>query len=269
MNIDQTKTPENRINGATSRDFGARNDMRVDEARSGLAARKAIHDMRNILSSAQLLSDQLSQLDDPTVRRLAPKLTASLDRATALCARTRDDEKALKGLPKRERLALAPLVDEVASTLDLDHGEISWINNVAATVEIDADSDDLFRALLNICDNAILALDGPGFRYKEIRVDGRRDGAGCTIEVRDTGLGVPKKALTHLFEASVGSTRLNGSGLGLAIAADLVRAHGGDICLVHGFAEGACFRISIPDRLAGSGIDTNAIVEKRTAVGAG
>jgi signal transduction histidine kinase len=50
-----------------------------------------------------------------------------------------------------------------------------------------------------------------------------------------------------LFEAFQGSTRSGGSGLGLAIAAELVRAHGGEISLVPG-TIGATFRISIPDR---------------------
>lgn len=270
MNIDQIKGPDNRINGAPLRAFGDRNDMQVEEARSGLAARKVIHDMRNILTCAQLLSDQLAQVDDPTVHSLAPKLTASLDRAIALCARTRNHGAALEELPKRRRLALAPLVDEVANGLGLtDHKHIGWINNVAATVEVDVDPDDLFRVLLNLCGNAIQALDGPGFRYKEIRVDARRDGTGCTIEVRDTGLGVPKTARTHLFQPSQGSTRPNGTGLGLAIAAELVHAHGGGISLAHGLAGGACFRITIPDRHPEAEIHTEAVVEKRTTVMAG
>ena len=268
MNIDQFKAPDNRMNGATMRDFGNLNDGQVDQAGPDLSTRKINHDLRNILTCAQLLSDRLAQVDDPTVRRLAPKLTASLDRSIALCTTSRNDDTAVKGRPHRQRFALAPLVNEVANTLGLDRAEISWINNVATAVEIDADPDDLFRTLLNLCGNAILALEGPGFRYKEIRVDARRSGSGCTIDVRDTGLGVPEDALEHLFLSSQGSTRPDGSGsgLGLAIAADLVRAHGGDICLVHGLAEGACFRVTIPDSLAEP--EADAMSETRTAVGA-
>ena len=67
------------------------------------------------------------------------------------------------------------------------------------------------------------------------------------IEVSDTGPGVTERARAHLFEAFQGSTRPGGSGLGLAIAAELVRAHGGEIRLVDG-TIGATFRIIIPDR---------------------
>jgi len=67
------------------------------------------------------------------------------------------------------------------------------------------------------------------------------------IEVSDTGPGVARQARAHLFEAFQGSTRRGGSGLGLAIAAELVRAHGGEIRLVDG-TIGATFRLIIPDR---------------------
>ena len=56
-----------------------------------------------------------------------------------------------------------------------------------------------------------------------------------------------EKARDHLFEAFQGSTRTGGTGLGLAIAAELVRAHGGEIRLVEG-TIGATFRLTIPDR---------------------
>ncbi|WP_104018402.1 sensor histidine kinase [Roseovarius nitratireducens] len=266
MSIDQLKAPDNPMNGVTMRDSGTRNDGQVDETGPGLATRKINHDLRNMLTCAQLLSDRLAQVDDPTVQRLAPKLTASLERAIALCTTSRNDAKASKPLPQRQRLSLAPLVNEVANALDLGHGDICWKNNVLANVEIDADPDDLFRVLLNLCGNAILALEGPGFRYKEIRVDARRSGSGCTIDVRDTGLGVPEAALKHLFRSSQGTTRPNGSGLGLAITADLVRAHGGDISLVHGLAEGACFRVTIPDTPPAAESNAAAMVEAPRAV---
>ena len=79
----------------------------------------------------------------------------------------------------------------------------------------------------------------------QIRITGRREGAVVVIEVSDTGPGFPAKAREHLFEAFQGSTRTGGTGLGLAIAAELVRAHGGEIRLVEG-TIGATFRAHHP-----------------------
>ena len=104
--------------------------------------------------------------------------------------------------------------------------------------------------ILNLARNALQALESrapndPG--RDQLRITGRREGAVVVIEVSDTGPGVTEKARAHLFEAFQGSTRRGGSGLGLAIAAELVRAHGGEIRLVDG-TIGATFRIIIPDR---------------------
>ena len=54
----------------------------------GLAVSKINHDLRNLLASAQLFSDQLSTLPDPKVQRFAPKLMRALERAIAFCQST-------------------------------------------------------------------------------------------------------------------------------------------------------------------------------------
>ena len=98
--------------------------------------------------------------------------------------------------------------------------------------------------------NAAQALDSQpagDVAPEQIRVTGRREGIVAVIEVSDTGPGLPQKARDHLFEAFQASDRAGGTGLGLAIAAELVRAHDGEIHLVEG-TIGATFRIAIPDR---------------------
>jgi len=121
---------------------------------------------------------------------------------------------------------------------------ITWISAIERGLTVDADPDQLFRVLLNLVRNAAQALEsrprGEGSPL-QIRITGRREGSVAIIEVSDTGPGVPAKAREHLFEAFQTSGRPGGSGLGLAIAAELIRAHGGDIHLVEG-TIGATFR---------------------------
>ena len=59
---------------------------------------------------------------------------------------------------------------------------------------------------------------------------------------------MPPAARARLFQAFAGSARPGGTGLGLAIAAELVRAHGGQLHLVES-AMGAAFEFTIPDRI--------------------
>jgi hypothetical protein len=151
--------------------------------------------------------------------------------------------------PDRKSILLEPLVEEVHETLGLGP-DIRWISAVERGLMVEADYDQLYRILLNLSRNALQAFESradkdPG--RDQIRITGRREGAVAVIEVSDTGPGFSEQARAHMFEAFSGSTRTGGTGLGLAIAAELVRAHGGEIRLVEG-TIGATLRITIPDR---------------------
>ncbi len=216
----------------------------------GLAVSKINHDLRNLLASSQLLSDQLASVPDPRVQRFAPKLMRSLERAIAFCQSTLSYGRAQEAAPDRRMILIEPVVAEVRESAGLAmESSITWISAIERGLLIDADPDQLFRVLLNLVRNAEQALEGRSHNdtTAQIRITGRREGAVAIIEVSDTGPGVSAKTREHLFEAFQTSGRPGGSGLGLAIAAELVRAHGGEIHLVEG-TIGATFRITIPDR---------------------
>jgi signal transduction histidine kinase len=217
----------------------------------GLAVSKINHDLRNLLSSAQLFSERLAKISDPHVQRFAPKLMRSLERAIAFCQSTLSYGRVQEPPPDRRTVALEPIVEDVRETLGLDPDTpVRWIGAVERGLMVDADPEQLFRILLNLARNALQALEGRETRdpgRDQVRITGRREGSTAVVEVSDTGPGLPERARAHLFEAFQGSTRTGSVGLGLAIVAELVRAHGGEIRLVEG-TIGATFRLTIPDR---------------------
>jgi signal transduction histidine kinase len=236
---------------AMQRELASLLNQKSHLAALGLAVSKINHDLRNLLSSAQLFSDRLSSLEDPRVQRFAPALMRALERAIAYCQSTLSYGRAQEAPPDRRTLALETLIEEVRETLGLpSDGAIRWISALERGLAVDADPDQLFRVLVNLTRNAVQVLEGraPNDPMRDqIRIAGRREGSVVVIEISDTGPGIPERARNHMFEAFHGSTRSGGTGLGLAIAAELVRAHGGDIKLVEG-TMGATFRISIPDQ---------------------
>jgi signal transduction histidine kinase len=220
-------------------------------AQLGLAVSKINHDLRNMLANAQLISDRLAGLKDPTVQRFAPKLIASLDRAINFCNDTLRFGRAEEAEPRRELIPLRPLVDEVGDGLGLPRdGLIGWQVSVADGLRVDADRDHLFRIVSNLARNAAQALETqhrdsgkPGV----IMISAVREERRVTIDISDDGPGVPARARERLFQAFQGSARKGGTGLGLAIVAELVAAHGGSVHLLD-TAHGAAFRIELPDR---------------------
>ena len=214
----------------------------------GLAVSKISHDLRNMLASAQLISDRLRSLPDPTVQRFAPKLIASLDRAINFSESTLRFGRAEEAAPRRELTALHTLVSEVGDGLGLPREDvIAWNIEMDEALRIDADRDQLFRVLSNLCRNALQAIEQQDVGSGTIRVGATRNGKRVTIEIADDGPGVPQKARAHLFQAFQGSARAGGTGLGLAVAHELVTAHGGSIRLLE-TQRGTTFHIEIPDR---------------------
>lgn len=210
----------------------------------GEAMSKVNHDLRNILATAQIVSDRLADSEEPAVRRLTPRLIDSIGRAITLCTTVLSYGRAEEPPLKRSRFALARLVDEVESFIDLPEGaEVRWINNIAADLFIEGDRDQLFRALLNLARNAGQAMTGEG----EIRFDAVVREGRVVIEIADSGQGIPDSVRNHLFEPFRGRGRPGGSGLGLAIAREMLRAHGGDLTLARSGPLGTTFRLELPD----------------------
>ncbi|MQB44311.1 HAMP domain-containing sensor histidine kinase [Rhizobium sp. ICMP 5592] len=219
----------------------------------GLAVSKINHDMRNILSAAQLMSDRLVDVDDPMVKRFAPKLLRTIDRAVGYTTEVLSYGQTSESAPRRRRVHLHELIDEVRDILAIDpDGGIEFVEQVSQELVVDADSEQLFRVIHNLCRNAHQALvafgDSEPDSIRRITVSGHRIGSVVGITVDDTGPGMPQKARENLFTAFRGSARSGGTGLGLAIARELVLAHGGTIALVEKPAAGTQFRIEIPDR---------------------
>jgi signal transduction histidine kinase len=213
----------------------------------GLAVSKINHDLRNMLASAQLISDRLTASADPMVQKSVPKLISSLDRAIALCAETMRYGRAEEAPPQRHRFLLKPLIEEVGEGLGLPwHTRVRWVVDVDSGLEIDADRSQLYRILANLVRNSIQILDvSVEMANPEIGVFAEDEADYVLIRVSDNGPGVPPRARTNLFKAFQGAVRAGGTGLGLAIASELVRAHGGEIWLDEDM-PGATFRLRLP-----------------------
>lgn len=164
-----------------------------------------------------------------------------------------------------ERFPVAPMLDEVTGMLSVLVKEKGLQLKVVLAddiTEVEADRQRVKQILLNLLSNAVKFTD-----YGEVRIICRKVqqqgdlGGSCNVNdfeqdwllfaVEDTGVGIPERARSHIFEefrqVDNGSARsAGGTGLGLPIAKRLAELHGGRLWLAHTSAAGSSFSVILP-----------------------
>ncbi|MEO1242542.1 MAG: HAMP domain-containing sensor histidine kinase [Pseudomonadota bacterium] len=217
----------------------------------GAGISKISHDLRNILASAQLMSDRLAKSDDPRVRKLSPRLISALDRAIILSRNTLTYGRMEESVLSKAPVDLHELVTEVFE--DTAAMGIETENKVPEDLKINADRTQLYRSFFNLVRNSIEAMtpDGandnnPPKMLGSVSINAEKSDRELRIRLTDTGPGIPDHAREFLFEPFKGSKKPGGSGLGVAISAEIIRAHGGELSLKDTNASGAVFEIVLP-----------------------
>jgi signal transduction histidine kinase len=217
-------------------------------AEIGLAVSKINHELRNMLTTAQLLGDRLADLEDPTVRGIAPRLIRTLDRAIEFCAATLAFGRAVEREPHLRPVQLCPLLTEVGEIAQLAPDCAIRIDcAVSDEFAVIADGEQLGRALTNIVRNAVEALGGTEVPDPCITIAAWRADGKVMIRVADNGPGIPPRLRDRIFGAFESSERPDGTGLGLNIADELIRLQGGTLAL-EASPVGASFLVCLPDR---------------------
>ncbi len=119
----------------------------------------------------------------------------------------------------------------------------------AGLPEVEADAELLRQAFLNLCVNAIQAMQERG---GTLTARARRLGGGVAVEVQDTGPGMDAETAARVFEPFF-TTKPSGTGLGLAIVRQAAEAHGGSVEVETAPGRGATFRVRLPAEEAAPG----------------
>jgi signal transduction histidine kinase len=213
----------------------------------GEAVAKINHDLRNMLTSAQMASDRLAASGDPKVAQALPRLERALGRAVRLAQHVLDYGKSDEVAPQLAPILLADAAAAAGEDAGLSADGVQLKLEGSKKVLLDADPDQLHRILVNLFRNARQALEATEpKRAGIVRLRAEVVAGATAIRIADNGPGIPEKVRGVLFQPFMGSGRPGGAGLGLAIARELARGHGGDLELEQSGVEGAVFLLILP-----------------------
>ena len=218
----------------------------------GEAVAKINHDLRNMLTSAQMASERLASSDDPQVAKAMPRLERALSRAAALTRNVLDYGKSEEPEPVLTRIPLAAAAAAAAEDAGLETPGVRLARSIPARFAVTADSDQLHRILVNLMRNARQAIEADATRGDRkgkgtVRLTATLEGPSAILLIADDGPGIPQRLSDRLFEPFVSGKASDGTGLGLTISRELAANHGGDLRLVDTGPSGTTFELRLPD----------------------
>ena len=190
----------------------------------GTMASRIAHDLKQPLTIMQTYADMLtpeiiSKLDYKDKEKWFRIQNSILDMTRIIedvldFARTTEIKKKKSSFLRILKLAINHVKSSYGIIINLPENDVS----------VTCDARKMEAVMSNMLNNAVHALDGQG----EIDVTVSTDSNFVTIQVRDSGPGIPKENLEKIFEPMF-TTKKTGTGLGLVICKSILEQHGGSI----------------------------------------
>lgn len=216
----------------------------------GLAVAKINHDLRNVLSSALLISDRLSMNPEPKLSDMGERLTRTVERGIGLTEEVMAYSRAETADPQIQDTRIAFTIGEAAADVIAQFPKTQFRNMVPTELMVRTDPDHAYRIFHNLFRNAAQAMAVHCEKNCRLQVSAEtRDGL-AELRISDTGPGLPERAKENLFQAfssaQAHSAETKSTGLGLSISKELAKAQGGDLNLMSSDESGTRFLLTLP-----------------------
>ena len=212
----------------------------------GLAVAKINHDLRNVLTSALLISDRLTMNKDAKISDMGEKLTRTVERGVSLSEDVLAYSRADTADPDPQNVRLSFLLGEVAADVLEQFSGTDFTNEAPTDLTAYIDPDHGYRIFHNLFRNAAQAM--AGLPRRDLKITTQATDKEVEIIISDSGGGLPKRARENLFQAFKGGQGAGSTGLGLSISKELAQAQGGDLELVKSDESGTDFMVTFPRR---------------------
>ncbi len=218
----------------------------------GSLAAGIAHEIRNPLSSIKGFATYFKERykDIPEDQKIADIMIREVERLNRVIGQLLEFARPMNVERKEMNI-----IDVVNYSLDIISAQ-AQTNNVRIVrdaipdeaIQASVDPDKIGQVLLNIYLNAIEAMEQGGTLTVDIEQD--RANAHVSILVKDTGHGIPKEDIGHIFDPYY-TTKPSGTGLGLAIVHKIIEAHAAEIIVESAQDAGTTFTITLPTSTKG------------------
>lgn len=227
--------------------------LETTEAQRRRFVSDASHELKTPLAAIRLLADSIIQsegMDEATMREFVADIGSEADRLQRTSEKLLDLSRRDAGAPRA--LSRVDLGEAAAATSRLLTPLAAKMGvQLSCSAESDclvtASEDELYQIVFNLAENAVKYNVEGG----EVAIDVRRGEKRVLLTVEDTGIGIPREDLPHIFERfyrvdKARSREKGGSGLGLSIVHDAVVSLGGEIEVAAREGRGTRFTVSFP-----------------------
>ncbi|QQL49498.1 PAS domain S-box protein [Mucilaginibacter ginkgonis] len=211
----------------------------------------ASHELKTPITAlkgaVQLLSRLKDKPDSPMLPKMIDQAAKSTNKVTTLiddllnATRMNEGQMTLN----KTNFSVAELLDGCCTHVRLE-GKYQLVFEGDRDLEVFADEQRVDQVIVNFVNNAVKYAS----ESTEIFLKAEREGDHAKISVRDTGPGIPKEKLEHLFDryyrADHTGSQYSGLGLGLYISAEIVKRHGGEIGVDSHLGQGSTFWFTLP-----------------------
>lgn len=216
----------------------------------GLAVAKINHDLRNVLSSALLISDRLSMNPEEKISDMGERLTRTVERGISLTEDVLSYSRAESADPQIQDTRIAFIIGEAAADVIGQFAGTQFRNTVPTELMVRTDPDHAYRIFHNLFRNAAQAMIASESPQRRLLVGAELQDGLAEFRISDTGPGLPERARDNLFQAFSGgqahSAGTKSTGLGLSISKELAKAQGGDLNLMSSDESGTRFLLTLP-----------------------
>ncbi len=219
-----------------------RNQDRM-KAVATLAAGMA-HEIKNPLTTIRVFAEYLpDRYDEPDFRKNFKRIVMDeVDRMNHLVGQLLDFSKPKAPDPVPD--SMESVIDETLDLLsnNLIKTKVEVVRRFAPLSPLSIDRNQMKQVFLNLFLNSIQAMPNGG----TLTVSTVAENGAAVIKVSDTGTGISKDAIPHIFDPFYTTRTESGTGLGLAIVYGIIKEHGGRITARSALGEGTEFRIELP-----------------------